>query len=247
VDLDGVVYLRRTALPGASAFIEELEASGKSYAFLTNNSSRTRDEYVEILLGLGIRSSEGQVVTSAYATSLYLLDVAPGARVHVVGEEGLRSELSAAGFTLVPDWPADYVVVGIDLHFTYDKLRTASRIIRSGARFISTNRDATYPTEKGPHPGAGSIVSAVRTASGRRPIEIGKPCGRIFEVATKILGVEPRRTVMVGDRLETDIEGGARAGMTTVLVLSGVTSREEAEASRIRPDLVVQSLGDLLE
>lgn len=245
LDLDGVLYLRRTVVPGAPRFVEELKSSGKKIIFLTNNSSRTREDYVAILSHFGIKATKEQVVTSAYATCLYLLRRKPTAEVLVVGEEGLRHELSRAGFRVVERPPADFVVVGIDLHFTYDKLRLAAQMIRQGAKFVSTNRDATYPTEEGPHPGAGSIVAAVQTASGRRPTDIGKPNRRIFDMCRMVLGTSPGKTVVVGDRIDTDILGGKRAGMRTILVLSGVTPRDQGGSGAVRPDLVVNSVADL--
>jgi len=245
LDLDGVVYLRKAVVPGAPRFVEELGSSGKKLVFLTNNSSRTREDYVTILSGFGIKATKEEVVTSAYATCLYLLRRRPVARVFVVGEAGLRDELSCAGFRVVRQPPAHFVVVGIDLHFTYDKLRLAVQMIRQGAKFVSTNRDATYPTEEGPHPGAGSIVAAIRTASGRRPTDIGKPNRRIFDMCRTVLGTPAGNTAVIGDRIETDILGGLRAGMGTILVLSGVTTRGQMGPGGVRPDLVVDSVADL--
>ncbi len=246
LDLDGVVYLRKFVVPGAPRFVEELKAGGKKFVFLTNNSSRTRDEYAEILSGFGIDVDRDQIVTSGYATCLHILRRKPKARIHVVGEKGLLQELSSAGFRIVKKPPADYVVVGIDRHFTYCKLALAAHTIRQGARFVSTNRDATYPTEDGPYPGAGSIVAAVQTASGKRPTDIGKPNRAIFDMCRVILGTPPGKTVVIGDRIETDILGGQRAGMHTILVLSGVTTLGQLRPGKVRPDLVVGSVADLL-
>lgn len=246
IDLDGVIYLRRTLIPGATDFISELESAGKKYVFLTNNSSRTREEYVRILRGFQIKSSKEQIVTSAYATGQYLLERSPRSRIYIVGEGGLRSELSRTGFEIVEEPPADFVVVGIDLHFTYEKLKLASRSIRSGARFIATNRDATYPTEQGLCPGAGSIVSAVKTASGKNPTTIGKPNRWIFNICTNILGIDPVRTAVIGDRFETDIIGGSKVGMKTVLVLSGVTDYRDIRRMKLRPDIIAPSVGHLI-
>jgi len=245
LDLDGVVYLRSAVVPGAPRFVKELAESGKKLVFLTNNSSKAREDYVAILSRFGINATKKQVVTSAYATSLFLLRRKPMAKVFVVGEAGLRDELSRAGFRVVGKPPADFVVVGIDLHFTYDKLGLAAQMIRQGAKFVSTNRDATYPTEEGPLPGAGSIVAAVQTASGRRPTDIGKPNRRIFDMCRMILGTPAGNTAVIGDRIETDILGGLRAGMGTILVLSGVTTRGQMGPGRVRPDLVVDSVADL--
>ncbi len=246
MDLDGVIYLRSTLIPGALEFIDHLRSLGRSYLFLTNNSSRSRDQYAETLQGLGIPVTRDQIVTSAYATCRHLMAKASGADLLVVGEDGLRSELSEGVFCLVKEPPADFVVVGMDRHFTYAKLSLASQAIRSGARFISTNQDATYPTEEGLLPGAGSIVAAVRTASGRAPINMGKPSRRIFSMCSEILGIPAHRTAVIGDRVETDIIGGRKVGMVTVLVLSGVTAEEKVIPRGIRPDVVAPSIGHLL-
>lgn len=246
IDLDGVIYLRHDPVEGAKEFVAALEEAGRGFMFLTNNSSRTRGDYVERLAGFGIEVTEGRVMTSAYATCLYLQEKHPGSRVFVVGEDGLKRELEGGGMEIAEDGPIELVVAGIDLHFTYEKLRKASVLIRSGAKFISTNRDATYPTERGLFPGAGSIVSAIQTASGRRPINIGKPSRRIFNLCLKSLSVHPGRAASIGDRYETDILGGIRAGMGTVMVLSGVTRAGGVELYRDQPDLVVESVGDLV-
>jgi len=246
IDLDGVVYLRKQAIPGATRFFDELISGGKRFVFLTNNSSRTRREYVKILSGIGIRASLGDIVTSAYATARYVSERAKGSRVHVVGGSGLIEELSEAGMEVVNEPPVRFVIAGIDFAFTYEKLALASKLLRGGARFIATNRDATYPTEEGPLPGAGSIVSAIMTASGKRPMTVGKPNGWIFDICSGILRSKPGKIAVVGDRLETDILGGQRAGMRTILVLSGVTRKEDLPKSRVRPDLVVPSIADLI-
>ena len=246
VDLDGVVYLRRTLIPGADRFMDALESEGKRFVFLTNNSSKTREEYVDALSSMGIETDSEHVVTSAFATCQYLVEHCPGSRVYAVGGRGLFEELDRCGLETVNAPPADYVVVGMDVSFTYEKLKAAAGLIRSGAKFISTNRDATYPTEDGLLPGAGSIVAAIQTASGRRPTNIGKPNRRIRDFCSTLLGVSPGMTAIVGDRFETDIVGGFRAGMGTVLVLSGVTTEADAEKLDPRPDVVVPSVAELL-
>jgi HAD superfamily hydrolase (TIGR01457 family) len=245
IDLDGVIYLRNELVPRADYFIEELGREGKGFVFLTNNSSRTREEYVEKLAGFGIDVSLDQVVTSAYATCRYLQERFPGSRVYTVGEEGLRRELTGCGLKVVEEEPVDVVVAGIDLHFTYEKLKKAATLVRKGAKFVSTNRDATYPTEEGLFPGAGSIVSAIQTASGRRPNNMGKPNKRVFDLCLSILEVRPKRAASLGDRFETDILGGIKAGMYTIMVLTGVTRPEDTGSLRIAPDIIVESVGEL--
>ncbi len=231
---------------GAVEFVGELRSSGRRHLFLTNNSSRTREEYVSLLSSFGIESSPAQIVTSALAASRYVADRHSGSSVFVIGEEGLRRELDGCGVPIVAEPPADLVVVGIDWSFNYEKLRLASFAIRSGARFISTNRDATFPTEKGLYPGAGSIVSAIQTASGRRPLNIGKPSRRIFDLCARMLGLEQSRIAVIGDRVETDIVGAKRSGMGGILVLTGVTSESDLGDLPAQPDLVVESVRSLL-
>jgi HAD superfamily hydrolase (TIGR01457 family) len=247
IDLDGVIYLRRTLIPGADSFVDALRKEGKGFLFLTNNSSRTREDYVETLAGLGIDAETGQVVTSAYATSQYLAEEDPGSRVFPVGGSGLLEELRSHGLAVVMEGPVDYVVVGMDIQFNYETLAKAASLVRSGARFISTNRDATYPTEDGLLPGAGSVVAAIQTASGKRPLDIGKPSPRIFRICLEILGTGAGDTAVVGDRYETDILGGLRVGMGTVLVLSGVTRASEVGRFDPEPHLVVPSVAELVE
>jgi phosphoglycolate/pyridoxal phosphate phosphatase family enzyme len=256
-DLDGVMYLGDTKIPYAAECVERLRAAGKNVFFLTNNSGRTRKSYCEKLKSVnGIDVPESEIFTSAYATSLYLHGQgAAGKTAFVIGEAGLAAELSEVGglntITVadsVDPNTIDYVVVGIDRQFTYDKLRFAHAAIAQGhAQFIATNRDATFPMEHGEIPGGGSIVASVATATGIEPITIGKPETHAYEAILLAAGVEPGDSVMIGDRLDTDIAVGKRAGARTVLVLTGVTNAETAKnaPSEWRPDFIIGDLRDL--
>lgn len=247
-DMDGVLYRGERPLPGAAEAVELARSLGYRPFFLTNNSTRTRSQYVERLRRMGIECTESDVITSAYATAEYLKSVAPnGARVYVIGEEGLKVELRLAGFLLSENGPVDFVVVGLDREFNYGKLARAQRAILSGADFIATNPDATFPTEDGLIPGAGSIVAAVERATGRRPKVIGKPEPFMLELALRLSGARREDCVVVGDRLDTDILAGNRAGMVTVLVLTGVTAEEEAKGAtgEMRPDFIIPDLRGL--
>jgi 4-nitrophenyl phosphatase len=251
-DLDGVVYRGETALPGAAATLNRLAADGHSLFYLTNNATRSRDDYAGKLRRLGIPCDPAQVMTSAYATALYLAGQgAEGRRAFVVGEYGLVGDLEGVGIRVVPlesDERADYVVVGLDKGFTYAKLARAYREIVAGATFIATNRDPTYPLEEGVEiPGGGSIVAAIACATGLTPLTIGKPEPFAMERILALSGARPAEAVMVGDRLDTDIRVGKRAGLTTVLALTGVTSREEAAAASAeeRPDFIIETLEKL--
>lgn len=216
--------------------------------FLTNNSTRTRAQYAERLRRMGIECQEHEVITSGYATAEYLHSVAPdGARVLVIGEEGLKVELRLAGLSLSENGPVEFVVVGMDRGFTYEKLRRAQQAILEGAEFIATNPDSTYPMEEGLIPGAGSIVAAVEKASGRRPKVIGKPEPFMLELALRLSGARREESVVVGDRLDTDILAGNKVGMVTVLVLTGVTTEDEARRAKgeLRPKFVIPDLRGL--
>jgi len=253
LDLDGVVYRGKDLLPGAAETIAWLRERGLQVYFLTNNSTLSRRQYVERLQAMGIPTRQEEMMTSAYATALYFK--AKGllaATVLVVGEEGLKEELRSAGLTvigeLVPDGRADFVVVGMDREFRYQHLYDAQQAILGGARFIATNRDPTYPVENGGvMPGGGSIVAAIAAASGQEPLLIGKPEPVTVEEILELSGRSPGEAIIVGDRLDTDIAMGLRVGLWTALVLSGVTSRQEAESAppSMRPHWVLEGVADL--
>jgi len=255
-DLDGVLYLGDTAIPYAADAVSRLLENGKRVYFLTNNSGKTRADYRQKLADVnGLDIPESTIFTSAYASALYLKQrAAAGRSVFVIGEPGLASELSAAGMVAVtePDsvdvHDIDYVVVGIDRKFTYDKLRFAhAAIMRGHAQFIATNRDSTFPMETGEIPGGGSLVAALATATGREPLTIGKPETHAYEAILADAQTTAADSVMVGDRLDTDIAVGNRAGAFTVLVLTGVTSTGKAHSAppEWRPDRIIGDLREL--
>lgn len=255
IDMDGVLYRGEAAIPGAAGFLALLREQGKKFLLLTNNSTRTPAQYVEKLARMGIQVDQGHIFTSAQATALYLRQVArPGSRVYLVGMDGIREALLAEGFTLTDGTDVDFVVVGMDTTVTYEKLKKATLAIRAGARFIATNPDRTLPTEEGIVPGAGSILAAIETATGVKPTIVGKPQKPIFDIALKRLGSRPEETAVIGDRLETDILGGIRSGLKTILVLSGVTTREDLAGDptgrsrpEIKPHWVFESVKELAE
>ncbi len=248
LDMDGVIYAGHELLPGAREFVSHLQATSTPFLFLTNNSSRTPDQYAEKLASLGICVGEERVFTSALATAAWLKEAAPaGAAILVIGERGIREALAQQGFRLVDDHrQAQYVVVGFDSTLTYAKAREAALAIRRGAPLIATNTDASLPTEQGEIPGAGSIVAMLETATGVKARVIGKPEPGIFEQALARLGTRPEETAVVGDRYETDIVGGHRAGLKTIGVLCGVTDARRFAAADPRPDWVFAHLGELL-
>ncbi len=247
VDLDGVLYRGSEAIPGAGRFIAFLRERGIRFVLATNNATRTPEQYVERLAAMGIHVQQEEVLTSALATAGYLRGVAaPGARVFVVGMDGLRAALGEAGFALV-EQDAEWVVVGMDFTICFERLAQACLLIRAGARFVGTNPDLTFPSERGIVPGAGSLLALLQASTGVEPIIIGKPETAMIEQALLRLGRAREATGMLGDRLETDILAGKRAGLPTLLVLSGVTDRAMLEKADVRPDLVFRGVQHLLD
>jgi HAD superfamily hydrolase (TIGR01457 family) len=245
-DLDGVLFRGDESVPGARETLEALRDRGIGLVFLTNNSSRTPEQVAAKLEGFGIRAEAAEVVTSAQATA-ELLSARGGGSVFAIGGEGVLRALSGEGLRLVNgDAPgADLVVVGIDEGFTYAKLRTACVLIRGGAGFVATNADVTYPAPGGlVWPGAGSLVAAVAAATGREPEVVGKPFPPLFEAALRRAGGV--RPLVIGDRLDTDVEGANRLGWDSLLVLSGVTSAADLGGSEVRPTHVAPDVSALL-
>jgi len=255
-DLDGVIYRGLELQPCAREVLSALRSCGHEVRFYTNNSSMSRQSYVLKLEELGIPASIDEIMTSAYAAALYLVEQgAVGKTVYRIGERGITEELQAVGIHVIsddeePEAHIDFVVVGIDRQFTYDKLTRAQQAILSGARFIATNMDATYPLEGGRVvPGAGGLVAAVQVASSTKPILVGKPEVYALNKLLELTNTPPERAVVVGDRLDTDILMGNKAGAHTVLVLTGVTTQQEALAAvgDMRPDRVIETLAQLLD
>ena len=256
-DMDGVLYRGDTSIPDAVSTLSQLQSIGRRVYLLTNNSGSSRADYAAKLARMGMNVPIDQIFTSAYATAIYLrAHGAGGKSVFIIGESGIVDELAAMGMrpVTIPDevpyTQIDYVVVGIDRSFTYDKLRYAHTCIDRGhAQFIATNRDATYPVENGTIPGAGSIVASVACAAGREPLVIGKPEPHALQAILDVAKSLPGETLMVGDRLDTDIAAGKRLSVPTALVLTGVTTREEALAAEpsLIPDRIIGSLSQLLE
>jgi 4-nitrophenyl phosphatase len=250
LDMDGVLWRGDEALPGLTALFDHLNAHRIPFALATNNSMRSPADYVGKLAQLGVsKIDREQIITSGVAAVEYLKAAYPkDTPVHVLGGDGLKGLVVAAGFPLhyLDRTPAKVVLVGLDMRVTYDKLKRAALLIRGGADFIGTNNDATFPTPEGLAPGAGSLLALLRTATGREPLLMGKPSAAMFAAALKIVGTPPDKTLMIGDRLDTDIAGAARAGLKTALVLTGVSSREDAERAEVKPDAVYADLPALL-
>lgn len=244
-DLDGVVYRGNTLIVGAAEAIERVRKAGHRVIFLTNNATSTRRDFAQKLCRLGIACTMEDVINSAYGTGVYILNTFGRSTIYPIGEAGLLDELVAQGHTIVDD-DAQIVVAGLDRKFTYEKLARGLLNIQNGAVFIATNTDNLLPTENGFLPGAGSIVSSLATASGIDPLVIGKPHQPIMDIVVAHLGIAAHECVMVGDRLDTDILGAINAGMRTILVLTGVETMESVEKSDISPDLIIDSIADII-
>lgn len=248
IDLDGVIYRGEQLLAGAPEFVAALREEKIPFLFLTNNSSRTPAQYAERLSRMGIPADLPDFYTSSQATAEYLLrEAEPGTAVFVIGMDGIRQALEEAGFRIAQNpSEAAYCVVGYDNRITYHDLAQAARAVFAGAQLIGTNPDPTLPVEDGFIPGAGAILAAVATAAGVTPLVIGKPEPTMLSLALERLGVPAHQAAIVGDRLNTDVAGGLRLGLFTVLVLTGSTRRQDAEHSSIHPHLIVENLGELL-
>ncbi len=242
VDVDGVLTRGSQPLPEAVDGLKALQARGR-VVLLTNNSTRSRSQLSNHLMALGFPVSAADIFATSYLAARYLRDVSNVAQVWVLGEEGLRTELAAAGHRLVErPTDADWVVVGMDRGFDYAKLSQTLQALLTGAHLLVTNEDATFPTTEGLVPGAGAIAGALRGMGYAPDAVIGKPSSLAFAIALEELGVPKKRVLVIGDRLETDILGGSIAGMDTVLVLSGVSRESDLADSAVRPTWVANNL-----
>ena len=263
-DLDGVIYTGDDAVPGATATIEQLQEAGKRIMFLTNNSTRTRGEYVAKLGSMGMQVDEHDIFTSAWITAEWLTKRYPARDgsnlVYVIGENGIKTELRRKGFHVLDEDELDaddhlveqtsHVIVGLDRAFTYHKLSLAlDCLVRGNATFLATNDDAALPVGGGRiAPGAGAIVQAVATCARRQPDHgspFGKPNPGVFEVIIEATGIQNDQMIMIGDRVETDVLAAKRAGITSILVLTGVTNQEDAIPESMQPDIVLRSMASL--
>jgi 4-nitrophenyl phosphatase len=247
LDMDGVLYRGKTALPGVNDLLALCREHAIEYACITNNATMTPEEYEAKLRAMQIDMPGSRVLTSAIVTNRYLRDNYPrGTTVYAIGMHGLKSLLFDDGYFVWEEERPELVVQGADFEITYDKLKKGCLALRAGARFIGTNPDITFPSEEGLIPGAGSMIRALELASGKQAFIIGKPQPTMFIAAMEMLGGRPETTLMIGDRIDTDIEGAKVAGIKTAMVLTGVTTMEEIEASSIKPDAIYADLPDLI-
>ncbi len=244
LDMDGTIFLSDRLLPGAQEFLELLEERGIQFYFLTNNSSRSKVEYAQKLKGFGLNYAEDRIFTSGEATAIYLKKQKPGARLYLVGTPPLEHEMAAYGFELVQDDP-DFAVLGFDMTLTYEKLRKLCGFVRKGVPYIATHPDINCPTKDGFIPDIGAMIELVAASTGRRPdVIVGKPHPPVVEALVEKTGFPVDQLGMIGDRLYTDIALG-KAGLTTVLVLTGETKIGDLEQADFHPDYVMENLVSL--
>lgn len=247
-DLDGVVYRGSKAVPGAVEAIKLLREKGVKTIFLTNASMRTRAQVAEKLSNLGIPTPLEEVITSSYGTAFFLREKFKVGKVFCIGENGLRDELSQAGFEVCESENVDFVAVGLDREFTYEKISTAFKAIRKGALFVAANSNPIHPMEDYLQPGSATMIAAISACVGKQPdYTIGKPNTFLLKLAAKRMQLSPKEILVVGDIPEIDILAGNNFGAFTVLVLSGVTTREQAKKipEEQQPKLVLDSIADL--
>jgi NagD protein len=246
MDMDGVLVHESQALPGADRFLAALRERGLPFLLLTNNSIFTRRDLAARLRASGLDVPEESIWTSASATARFLETQRPNGTAFVVGESGISTQLYQAGYTLTDNDP-DYVILGETRTYSFERITQAIRLISDGARFIATNPDPTGPSPTGLLPATGSVAALITRATGVEPYFVGKPNPLMMRSALNALEAHSETTAMIGDRMDTDIVAGLEAGMETILVLSGVTTREEAERFPYRPSRIVDSVADLID
>ncbi len=247
LDMDGVLWRDDEPIGDLPGIFEIMNNLGVKFILASNNSTKSPIQYLEKLSKFGVYLDKSQVLGSSQLAASYLKKHHPyGGKVYVIGESGLLSLVRHAGFD-ISTAEAAAVIVGMDRDFSYEKLVTANHLIRNGAEYIGTNSDLTFPTPQGLAPGAGSILAAISAATGREPRILGKPNSAIFEEAIARMNTTIAETLVVGDRLETDILGGQKMGCLTALVLSGVTQLHQVKEWSQTPDIIVPDLSQLLK
>ena len=247
-DMDGTIYLGGHVFPDSLKTVRQLRQRGKKVLFFTNNASRCRDAYIEKLSALGFEPSPDEVLTAGNVTEAFLRRHRPGRRVDLLGTDELRGEFAGAGIALCDTGPADIVVSSFDTGLTYEKVLRACRMIADGAEYLCTHPDLNCPTDEGVMPDSGAISAMITASTGVRPRVFGKPSASTVDMISELTGICPREMAFVGDRLETDIAVGRQNGAVSILTLTGVTGREEAQAAaeHCRPDYIVNNLSGIL-
>jgi NagD protein len=244
--MDGVLVHEGVAIPGAAEFLDRLQERERPFLVLTNNSIYTPRDLRARLEGSGLHVPEEAIWTSALATAQFLAAQKPEGSAFVIGEAGLTTALHEAGYTLTETDP-DYVVLGETRTYSFEAITRAVRLVEAGARFIATNPDASGPSLEGKLPATGAVAALISRATGREPYFIGKPNPMMFRSALNAIDAHSESTVMVGDRMDTDVVAGIEAGLETVLVLSGSTSRADVDRYPFRPSRIVDSIADVVD
>ncbi len=249
LDMDGTIYLGDELIDGAKDFLAALKNQGKRYIFLTNNSSKSREVYVEKLNKLGIEATEEEVFTSGEATTLYLQNEKPGAKVYLLGTEALEKEFTEAGFEIIKERKkeVDYVVLGFDTTLTYEKLWGACEYIAKGVDYLTTHPDFVCPLPNDEFmPDAGAMAALIEASTGKTPKVMGKPNKQVVESIALKYGLDKAEMAMVGDRLYTDVKTGNNAGIASVIVFSGETKEKDYDASPIRATFAYPSVKEMI-
>ncbi len=244
-DMDGVLVHENHLVPGADKFLAELSTNGMPYLVLTNNSIYTARDLQARLRHSGLDIPVESIWTSALATATFLNEQRPNGTAYVVGESGLTTALHEIGYVLTDSDP-DYVVLGETRTYSFEAITTAIRLILAGARFIATNPDATGPSREGVLPATGSVAALITRATGKEPYYVGKPNPLMMRSALRRIGAHSQSTVMIGDRMDTDVISGLEAGLRTILVTTGISGRATAEDFPFRPTLILDSVADLV-
>jgi NagD protein len=244
IDMDGVLVSGRKLIPGADQFIETMKSKGIKFLILTNNSIYTQVDLAHRLQVIGIDVDADHIFTSALATAYFMKSQKETGNAFVIGEAGLNVAVHNAGYILTPDNP-DYVVLGETFDYNFRQVTKAVQLIMAGASFLATNPDPTGPSESGIVPACGAMASLIEKASGRSPFFCGKPNPFMMRSALNHLGVHSEDTIMVGDRMDTDVIAGIQSGMETILVLSGVTTQKMVEEFPYRPNRIYKSVADI--
>jgi NagD protein len=244
--MDGVLIHEGVPIPGAADFVRGIRERDLPFLVLTNNSIYTRRDLADRLATMGIAVPEQNLWTSAVATARFLGDQMPGGRAYVIGEAGLTTALHEVGFVLTDASP-DYVVLGETRTYSFEAITKAIRLVESGARFVATNPDPTGPSAEGPLPATGSVAALITRATGREAYFVGKPNPVMMRAGLNSIGAHSETSAMVGDRMDTDIVAALEAGMESILVLTGSTSRDEIESYPFRPSRVVGSVAELID
>jgi NagD protein len=246
MDMDGVLVREQNAVPGAQEFLGRLRELEMPFLVLTNNSIYTQRDLAARLRRSGLDVPEESIWTSALATAQFLGEQRPNGSAFVIGESGLTTALHSVGYTLTERDP-DYVVLGETRTYSFERITRAIRLVGLGARFIATNPDPTGPSPDGPTPATGSVAALISRATGVEPYFVGKPNPLMMRSALNALDAHSETTAMVGDRMDTDMVAGLEAGLEAILVLTGVSTREEAERHPYRPSRIVDSIADLID